>query len=44
MVRECMPSTRCLVLQSNQSLHDWSGFGPTKEGRDMFKWIRENWD
>ena len=33
-----------LVFQLNEDEGTWSGFGPSSDKRNMFKWIKENWN
>ena len=38
------PGVNKIVLEMRDDGTDtWSGYGPTKPERDMFKWIKENW-
>jgi hypothetical protein len=37
------PGVYSLVLELRGDDDTWSGFGPKKEGKNMFKWIRDNW-
>lgn len=32
-----------LVIEISQQNDTWSGFGPSSDEKDMFKWIRDNW-
>ena len=37
------PRIYSLVLELSDGEDTWSGFGPTTEGRHMFKWLHDNW-
>lgn len=37
------PHVNKLVLEIRSDDDTWSGFGPSKPEKDMFKWIKENW-
>lgn len=37
------PGNHCLVIEFSDEGDTWSGFGPSKGNRNMFKWIRNNW-
>ena len=41
-IGELAPNTRCMVLEVKDS-GSWAGYGPSKESKNMFKWIRETW-
>ena len=41
-IGEVVPSARRIVIEITG--HEaWAGYGPTKESKNMFKWIRETW-
>lgn len=37
------PGVHVLVVELSDSGDTWSGFGPTTEGKHMFKWLHDNW-
>lgn len=41
---EFFPGANILVFELNEGEGSWSGFGPTKEPKDMFGWLRKNWE
>lgn len=41
---ECFPGVFLLVLELTPMGDTWAGFGPAKEGRDMFKFMRDFWN
>jgi hypothetical protein len=43
MVKESYDNEYNMVFQLNEDEGTWSGFGPSSEKRNMFKWIKENW-
>lgn len=32
-----------LVIEINNSRDTWSGFGPSSEDKNMFRWLKDNW-
>jgi|SRR5580700_4739186 hypothetical protein len=34
---------RCIVIDVTKEDRPWSGFAPTAEAEQMFKWIHTNW-
>lgn len=40
---EVFPKANNLVFELKEGEGTWSGFGPNKEPKDMFDWIRKNW-
>ncbi|MDP9524256.1 hypothetical protein [Pseudomonas putida] len=43
-ITEIFPGENTLVIELSEGEGTWSGYGPTKEGNDMFRWIKENWN
>ena len=44
-VNECYPGVTTFVVEIREDgSTTWSGFGPKAEERNMFTWIRNNWD
>ncbi|MBS4090521.1 hypothetical protein [Pseudomonas rustica] len=41
---ELVPNVNCLVFELKDGEGTWSGFGPNKEPKDMFGWLRKNWE
>lgn len=37
------PTTNKIIFELSGDSDTWSGFGPSSEERNMFKWIHENW-
>ena len=37
------PKTRKLVMEINGNTV-WSGYGPNSSDKDMYAWLRQNWD
>ncbi len=44
-VLDIFPGVDCIVLEirGDGSNDTWSGFGPSTDEKDMFKWIKTNW-
>lgn len=40
---ELMPGVHNLVLELSATGDTWTGYGPSEEKRNMFKWIKDNW-
>lgn len=40
---EIFKQEHILVLEIGQDNDTWSGFGPSSEDKNMFKWIKDNW-
>jgi hypothetical protein len=40
---EFYPGVRRLVLEMRDGDDTWSGFGPKKDGKNMFDWLHHNW-
>lgn len=38
-----LPAVYKLVLELNEQGDTWAGFGPNQAPKDMFDWIRRNW-
>jgi len=43
-VRKAYGSANTLVLELQGVNDTWAGFGPNSEEKNMFKWIRDNWN
>lgn len=43
VLRQHYPSVHTLVLELREDDDTWSGFGPSSETKNMFKWLRQNW-
>lgn len=41
-IRELVPNKNLIVVRAEST--GWSGFGPATENRDMFSWIKRNWN
>ena len=42
-VRQIYDNEHVLVIEINNVGDTWSGFGPSSEQKNMFKWIKNNW-
>lgn len=42
--KEAFDNEYNMCFQLYEGEGTWSGFGPTSDNRNMFKWIRENWN
>lgn len=38
------PKVDCLVIELNEHGDTWAGYGPATEEKNMFKWIKKNWE
>lgn len=43
VTRESYDKEYTMVFQLNEGEGTWSGYGPSSDNKNMFKWIRENW-
>jgi hypothetical protein len=41
---EIYPGVRLMVLEINGSTDTWAGFGPSGVDKNMFTWLKENWN
>jgi hypothetical protein len=42
-LREYYPGVHSLVIELRPDDDTWSGFGPAREERNMFNWLKQNW-
>jgi len=40
---ELFNKERVIVIELNDDGDTWSGFGPKTDEKDMFKWVKNNW-
>jgi hypothetical protein len=43
-VKQAYGSANTLILELQGTNDTWSGFGPNTEQKDMFKWVKRNWN
>ncbi|MBS1509836.1 MAG: hypothetical protein JST86_03295 [Bacteroidetes bacterium] len=42
-VKEIFDNEYNIVFEISQTNDTWSGFGPSSENKNMFKWLKNNW-
>ncbi len=43
-LKEVLPSVYTLVLEFSDTGDTWAGFGPNMPQKNMFDWVRRNWE
>lgn len=41
--RDVFENENILVIEINNEKDTWSGFGPSTDEKNMFKWLHDNW-
>ncbi|CNF16496.1 Uncharacterised protein [Yersinia rohdei] len=42
-IGEIYPGINTIVIELSEDGDTWSGYGPKKENKSMFTWLRNNW-